>query len=152
MAQHAYVIQYVPSVNLDEGVWSGSLCDIKTYVNSFSLLWEKKPLYRLLMCTPPPAGLCSELPNFNDCRCSRWCWKLHILGRHHMFSCRSWKKLRTLSWSSFFLLPFAQSDVEKRKKMTVCNCDFYPGLLSFIVNRMTEFFFDKPPAAPKCCM
>lgn len=50
MAQHAYVIKYVPSVNLDEGVWSDGLCGVKTYVNSFSFLW-KKNLHRHLLCT-----------------------------------------------------------------------------------------------------
>lgn len=56
MAQHAYVIKYVPSVNLDEGVWSDSLCGIKTYVNSFSLSPIEKNIASC--CVFPPQLVC----------------------------------------------------------------------------------------------
>lgn len=86
MAQHAYVIRYVPSVNLDEGVWSDSLCGFKTYVNSFSLSPIEKNLHRLLLCIPPQlvcfltcqtlgiAGVHGDAENYeflDDIKCSQ---------------------------------------------------------------------------------
>lgn len=92
MAPHAYVIKYVPSVNLDEALRADRLCGIKTYVNSP----YGKNLHLLLLCIPAPLLV--------------WilsCQTLGVVGAHgdagndeflDDIKCpkfRSWTKLRT---------------------------------------------------------